>query len=69
VQNLGKYRVFCKGAAEQVLAVCVKRLKADGTTEEMKPGSQAQKDIEDKIKDYAGKALRTIVLAYKVPYF
>jgi magnesium-transporting ATPase (P-type) len=69
VHNLGKYRVFCKGAAEQVLAVCIKRLKADGTTEEMKPGSQAQKDIEDKIKDYAGKALRTIVLAYKVPYF
>lgn len=69
MHNVGKYRVFCKGAAEQVLAQCIKRLKADGTTEDMKPGSQAFKDIEAKIKDYAGKALRTIVLAYKVPYF
>jgi magnesium-transporting ATPase (P-type) len=69
VHNLGKYRVFCKGAAEQVLAVCVKRLKADGTTEDLTKGSKVHTDIQDKIKDYAGKALRTIVLAYKVPYF
>ena len=68
MHNVGKYRVFCKGAAEQVLAVCNKRLKADGTTEDLlKP--EVIKVIADKIKDYAGKALRTIVLAYKVPYF
>jgi len=67
VHNVGKYRVFCKGAAEQVLDVCNKRLKADGTPEDLK--KEVRDEIANKIKDYAGKALRTIVLAYKVPYF
>ena len=57
----GKYRVFCKGAAEMVLGLCTKRIKADGSTEMLNDKSAENQMIEG----MAREALRTIVLAYK----
>jgi magnesium-transporting ATPase (P-type) len=57
----GKYRVFCKGAAEMVLGLCTKRIKADGSTEILNDKSAENAMIES----MAREALRTIVLAYK----
>lgn len=57
----GKYRVFCKGAAEMVLGLCTKRIKADGSTEILSNKSAENQMIES----MAREALRTIVLAYK----
>jgi len=57
----GKYRVYCKGAAEMVLAICTHRLMPDGSIEVM-----SDKKTEDAmIISMAQEALRTIVLAYK----
>ena len=57
----GKYRVYCKGAAEMVLAICTARLNEQGGVEPMTD----KKDEEKLIRELATEALRTICLAYK----
>ena len=57
----GKYRVYCKGAAEMVLAICTARLNEQGGVEPMTD----KKDEEKLIRELAAEALRTICLAYK----
>jgi len=60
----GGYRVFVKGAAEIVLALCVAREQPTG---EVVPLSAADKEdlIQSVISHYAENALRVILIAYK----
>eukprot|EP00960_Hanusia_phi_P000098 2818-Hanusia_phi.AAC.5 len=59
----GKYRVFCKGAAEMVVELCTNKYNMDGSVEPM--SDKARKEVEAVINQFADEALRTICLAVK----
>lgn len=59
----GKYRIFCKGAAEMVVDLCTKKVTAHGEVEALTTATKA--DIMKVISGFADEALRTICIAYK----
>lgn len=56
-------RVHVKGASEIVLATCTHYISSDGTKTVL--DDQMQQQLDQVIKSYAKKALRTIAFAYK----
>jgi Ca2+ transporting ATPase len=59
----GKYRVYCKGAAEMVVDLCTKRMSNNGGLEDLTQTSRSA--IGKVISGFANEALRTICIAYK----
>ena len=58
------YRLFTKGASEIVLAKCSSIMKDEGNTAPLTPADHRQ-IISTVVKPMAGRALRTIALAYR----
>lgn len=64
IYKMGEFhRLFCKGAAEKVLANCTQMLKADGSVEILQP--DIRKRMNDNISDLARKGLRTLCFAFR----
>jgi magnesium-transporting ATPase (P-type) len=59
----GKYRIFCKGAAEMVVDLCVSRYRPDGAIERF--DAEARANTLKVIDEFADLALRTIALAVR----
>lgn len=60
----GFYRLYCKGAAEIVLAKCSYYMTADGLrAEEISEG--LRKNLRNQIEGYARQGLRALTLAYR----
>jgi len=59
----GGFRIYCKGAAEVVLARCIKILGADGSPERM--STEDQEELLKTSLSYAGRGMRCIAMAYR----
>ena len=60
----GGYRLLTKGASEIVLGKCTSILKEGGNTSPLTPADHRQ-IVATVVKPMAGRALRTIALAYR----
>ncbi|KAJ1455143.1 hypothetical protein M885DRAFT_617498 [Pelagophyceae sp. CCMP2097] len=60
----GGFRVFCKGAAEIVLARCTSTYSESGP-QRLDAGHVQSFYLDGVVKDFAAEAMRTIALAYK----
>lgn len=62
--NTSPYRLYSKGASEVVLSLC-EYMVSSGGDQVISMSSADKEAIGDRIKDYAGRGLRTLVLSYK----
>lgn len=63
----GGFRLFTKGASEIVLSKCTSILKGEGNMSPLTPADHRQ-IVATVVKPMAGRALRTIALAYRYVY-